>query len=106
MVQMLLSIVLFWFLTIFITQDHKIDLLTAGIWTVLAAAIPTLILTLSYYVFHTEQEILLLVLALLVQSAVLTFALRYRFYVTNGKQLATILVSYFIGSVLIGLLLG
>ena len=105
MVQLLLSIVLFWFLTVYVTQDIKIDLFTAGVWTFLSFAVAMLVMYTVGAMFPGAAPVIVVVATILAQMAILGIALRYRFYVTKSRDLVIILAGFFIGSLVIGFVL-
>ncbi|MCB2199893.1 hypothetical protein KQI63_10830 [bacterium] len=105
MAQLLLSIVLFWFLTVYVTQDIKIDLYTAGVWTFLSIAFAVLVVWVLPTMFPDVPPVVVVVVTILAQMSILGIALRYRFYVTKSRDLITILGGFFIGSLIIGFVL-
>lgn len=105
MAQLLLSIVLFWFLTSYVTQDIKIDLYTAGVWTALSIAFAVLVMWVMTTMFPGISPVVVVVSTITAQMVILGIALRYRFYVTKSRDLITVLAGFFIGSLLIGLVI-
>jgi len=104
---LVLSLFVFWFLTVFVTQDHKIDLLTGAVWSFVALASASIVVHLLRIAHIFEQDTLvLLAIAAAVQGLILGYALRFRFYISQGRQIATILGLYYAVFLVLGFVAG
>lgn len=104
MVMLIASLVLFWFITVFVVQDHNLDILTGVLWSIIAFASATIVVHLLRLAHIFEEDpLLLLLVAAAVQGLVLLYALRFRFYVTRASQIATILGLYYATFIVLGL---
>ena len=100
----IISIILFWLITIYVIQDHKIELLTAIIWTVLASVSGSLVGVILEATVPTMNIYLFAALIMLTHALVLFFYLRFRIYVTSIKQIAQVLGTFYVSGIVLSLI--
>ena len=106
MLQLVLSLTVFWFLTVIITQDHRISFKDAFIWSLISIGVASIVIIILARFAILKDPLAILGIGALIQGVGLWYALRFRFYVTDSKQIVLILGSYFGVFIILGFVLG
>jgi|GEM_PF-1644843 len=100
MIGLLFQVLFFWAITVYFTQDHKLDWMSFGLWTVLVHVLGVGVIVLLDYLVSPEMSA---VIGILVITVLLFFVLGLKAHVLEWKMKLKILGVYYISSILITL---